>query len=81
MLPVPTADELENFVKTLPASLTKPRHELLGLVEQTPDMTVLEKQQQIAAQGSMRANIGMVSTFLDRCRRASRNVRTYSETG
>jgi transposase len=40
---------------------------LLGLVEQTPDMTIIEMQQRLAAERDIKASVGTIWTFLDRC--------------
>ncbi len=40
---------------------------LLGLVEQTPDMTIVEMQQQLAAERGIKVSVGTIWTFLDRC--------------
>ena len=40
---------------------------LLGLVEQTPDMTIVEMQQRVATARGIKASVGTIWTFLDRC--------------
>ena len=40
---------------------------LLGLVELTPDMTIVEMQQRLAAERGIKASVGTIWTFLDRC--------------
>jgi transposase len=40
---------------------------LLGLVEQTPDMTIVEMQQRLAVERGIKASVGTIWTFLDRC--------------
>jgi transposase len=40
---------------------------LLGLVEQTPDMTIVEMQQRLVADRGIKASVGTIWTFLDRC--------------
>ena len=40
---------------------------LLGVVEQTPDMTIVEMQQRLAAERGIKASVGTIWTFLDRC--------------
>jgi transposase len=40
---------------------------LLGLVELTPDMTIVEMQQRLAAERGIEASVGTIWTFLDRC--------------
>ena len=40
---------------------------LLGLIEATPDMTILEMQEHLATQRRVRASVGTIWTFLDRC--------------
>jgi transposase len=39
---------------------------LLGLIEATPDLTIIEIQERLAERG-MRASVGTIWTFLDRC--------------
>jgi transposase len=39
---------------------------LLGLIEATPDLTIIEIQERLAER-SMRASVGTIWTFLDRC--------------
>src|SRR5215212_5992276 len=40
---------------------------LLGLIEVTPDMTLLEMQERLAAEQGITASVGTIWTFLDRC--------------
>ena len=40
---------------------------LLGLIDATPDMTLAEMQQRLAAERGVRASVGTIWTFLDRC--------------
>ena len=40
---------------------------LLGLVEATPDITLVEMQQHLAAEQGITASVGTIWTFLDRC--------------
>ena len=49
------------------SKLDPQRDFLLGLVEQTPDMTIVEMQQQLAAERGIKASVGTIWTFLDRC--------------
>ena len=38
---------------------------LLGLVEQTPDMTIVEMRQRLAVERGIKASVGTIWTFLD----------------
>ena len=49
------------------SKLDPQRDFLLGLVEQTPDMTIIEMQQRLAAERDIKASVGTIWTFLDRC--------------
>ena len=49
------------------SKLDPQRDFLLGLVEQTPDMTIVEMQQQLATERGIKASVGTIWTFLDRC--------------
>ena len=49
------------------SKLDSQRDFLLALVEQTPDMTIVEMQQRLAVERGMRASVGTIWTFLDRC--------------
>src|SRR3954464_11532702 len=40
---------------------------LLGLIEATPDMTLVEMQEPLAAEQGITASVGTIWTFLDRC--------------
>ncbi len=40
---------------------------LLGLIEATEDMTLVEMQERLAAERGIRASVGTIWTFLDRC--------------
>src|SRR5207253_1563870 len=40
---------------------------LLGLIETTPDMTLVEMQERLAAEQGITASVGTIWTFLDRC--------------
>ena len=40
---------------------------LLGLIEATPDITLVEMQEHLAAERAITASIGTIWTFLDRC--------------
>src|SRR3954470_5548154 len=40
---------------------------LLGLIEATPDITLVEMQERLAAERGIQASVGTVWTFLDRC--------------
>ncbi len=40
---------------------------LLGLIEMTPDITLVEMQERLAAERGIQASVGTVWTFLDRC--------------
>src|SRR5215212_11729783 len=40
---------------------------LLGLIEGTPDMTLVEMQERLAAERAITASVGTIWTFLDRC--------------
>ena len=49
------------------SKLDPQRDFLLGLVEQTPDMTIVEMQQRVATERGITASVGTIWTFLDRC--------------
>jgi transposase len=49
------------------SKLDPQRDFLLGLVEQTPDMTIVEMQQHLAMERGIKASVGTLWTFLDRC--------------
>src|ERR1700693_6362967 len=49
------------------SKLDPQRDFLLGLVEHTPDMTIVEMQQRLATERSIKASVGTIWTFLDRC--------------
>ena len=49
------------------SKLDPQRDFLLGLVEQTQDMTIVEMQQQLATERGIKASVGAIWTFLDRC--------------
>ena len=49
------------------SKLDPQRDFLLGLVEQTPDMTIVEMQQRVATERGIKASVGTIWTFLDRC--------------
>jgi transposase len=49
------------------SKLDPQRDFLLGLVELTPDMTIVEMQQQLATERGIKASVGTIWTFLDRC--------------
>src|SRR5215213_7103914 len=55
---------------------------LLGLIEATSDITIVEMQERLAAQRGIKASVGTIWTFLDRCgltfkkRRPMRRSRT-----
>jgi transposase len=49
------------------SKLDPQRDFLLGLVEQTPDMTIVEMQQRLAVERGIKASVGTIWTFLDRC--------------
>ncbi len=40
---------------------------LLGLIEATADITIMEMQERLAAERGIRASVGTIWTFLDRC--------------
>src|SRR5919202_2463785 len=40
---------------------------LLGLIEATPDMTLVETQERLTAERGITASVGTLWTFLDRC--------------
>jgi transposase len=40
---------------------------LLGLIEATPDMTLVEMQEHLTAERGITASVGTIWTFLDRC--------------
>ena len=40
---------------------------LLGLIEATPDITLVEMQERLAAERAITASVGTIWTFLDRC--------------
>ena len=40
---------------------------LLGLIEATDDITLVEMQERLAAERGLRASVGTIWTFLDRC--------------
>ena len=40
---------------------------LLGLIEATPDVTLVEMQEHLTAERGIRASVGTIWTFLDRC--------------
>jgi transposase len=40
---------------------------LLGLIEATPDATIMEMQERLATERGIRASVGTIWTFLDRC--------------
>ena len=40
---------------------------LLGLIEGTSDITIVEMQERLAAERGLRASVGTIWTFLDRC--------------
>ena len=56
------------------SKLDPQRDFLLALVEQTPDITILEMQQRLAAERGMKASVGTIWTFLDRCGLTFKNV-------
>jgi transposase len=43
------------------------REFLLGLIEATSDITIVEMQERLAAERGLRASVGIIWTFLDRC--------------
>jgi transposase len=47
------------------SKLDPQRDFLLGLVEQTPDMTIVEMQQRVATERGIKASVGTIWTFLD----------------
>jgi transposase len=49
------------------SKLDPQRDFLLGLVGQTPDMTIVEMQQRLVAERGIKASVGTIWTFLDRC--------------
>jgi transposase len=49
------------------SKLDRQRDFLLALVEQTPDMTIIEMQHRLAVERGMKASVGTIWTFLDRC--------------
>src|SRR6476646_7849780 len=49
------------------SKLDPQRDFLLVLVEHTPDMTIVEMQQRLATERSIKASVGTIWTFLDRC--------------
>jgi transposase len=49
------------------SKLDPQRDFLLGLVEQTPDMTTVEMRQRLATERGIKASVGTIWTFLDRC--------------
>jgi transposase len=50
------------------SKLDPQRDFLLGLVEQTPDMTIVQMQQRLVAERGIKASVGTIWTFLDRLR-------------
>ncbi len=40
---------------------------LLGLIEATSDITIVEMQERLAAERGIKASVGTIWTFLDRC--------------
>src|SRR6476469_3546167 len=49
------------------SKLDPQRDFLLGLVEQAPDTTIVEMQQRLAEERGIKASVGTIWTFLDRC--------------
>ncbi len=54
---------------------------LLGLIEATPDMTLVEMQQRLAEERSIQASVGTIWTFLDRCGLTFKKVRPCGRAG
>ncbi len=49
------------------AKLDPHRDFLLGLIEASDDITLVEMQERLAAERGIRASVGTIWTFLDRC--------------
>ena len=54
---------------------------LLGLIEATPDVTLLEMQERLEVDRDITASVGTIWTFLDRCRLTFKKVRPCRRTG
>ncbi len=54
---------------------------LLGLIEATPDITLVEMQGRLAAERGITASVGTIWTFLDRCGLTCKKVRACRRTG
>ena len=47
---------------------------LLGLIEATPDITLIAMQERLMAERDVKASVGTIWTFLDRCGLTLKNV-------
>ncbi len=54
---------------------------LLGLIEATPDMTLVEMQEHLTAERGITASVGTIWTFLDRCGLTVKKTRSAKLTG
>jgi transposase len=54
---------------------------LLGLIEATPDITLVEMQERLEADRGITASVGTIWTFLDRCGLTVKKVRPRRRAG
>jgi transposase len=54
---------------------------LLGLIEATPDITLVEMQERLAQERGITASVGTIWTVLDRCGLTFKKVRPRSRAG